>query len=104
LFGSFLILDSIAGATQDLDAWFYKGNALPDLNKSDEALTAFDKAIEINPQNLIARDGKGDALVKLGKADEAMKAFDKAIEIDLHDSKLGIIKKLYLNRLNKSDL
>jgi Flp pilus assembly protein TadD len=31
-------------------AWNGKGNTLNNLNKSDEARTAFEKAIEINPQ------------------------------------------------------
>ena len=60
----------------------HKGLALYKLNKSDEAITAYDKAIEINPQNSYAWADKGDALVKLGKSDEAIKAYDKAIEIN----------------------
>ena len=31
-------------------AWYNKGDALKNLNKSDEAKKAYDKAIEINPQ------------------------------------------------------
>jgi hypothetical protein len=40
----FLILASIAGATQDPMVWKYKGSVLSDQNN---------KAIEINPQNSI---------------------------------------------------
>jgi tetratricopeptide (TPR) repeat protein len=36
-----------------------KGRALDALNKSDEAITAYDKAIEINPTDSIALEGKG---------------------------------------------
>jgi tetratricopeptide (TPR) repeat protein len=50
----FLVLVGIAGATQDSDAWYNKGNALKHLNKSDEAIKAYDKAIEINFHNYIA--------------------------------------------------
>ena len=35
-------------------AWYNKGNVLSDQNKSDEAIKAYDKAIEINPQNSMA--------------------------------------------------
>ena len=49
LFGSFLILVNIAGVAPDSDVWISKGNALSDLNKSDEAITAYEKAIELNP-------------------------------------------------------
>ena len=56
-------------------------SALDDLNKSDEAIKAYDKAIEINPRNAYGWSNKGDVLVKLGKSDEAIKAYDKATEI-----------------------
>ena len=46
-------------------AWVYKGNVLSDLNKFDEAITAYDKAIEINPQSSEAWNNKGKALNKL---------------------------------------
>ena len=49
-------------------------------------MKAFDKAIEINPQNSNAWNNKGVALGNLNKYDEAMKAFDKAIEINPQDS------------------
>lgn len=54
-----MILVSIAGATKDSNSWDGKGIALNDLNKSDEAITAHNKAIEIDPQNSIARYNKG---------------------------------------------
>jgi hypothetical protein len=42
---TFLILVSIASATQDSDAWVSKGIAFDNLNKYNEAITAYDKAI-----------------------------------------------------------
>jgi tetratricopeptide (TPR) repeat protein len=45
------------------------------LNKSDEAIKAYDKAIEINPQDSDAWDNKGIALYILNKYDEAIKGF-----------------------------
>ena len=51
----------------------------------DESIKAYDKAIEINPQNSIAWDGKGDALLNSKKYEEAIKAFDKALEINPQD-------------------
>jgi tetratricopeptide (TPR) repeat protein len=67
-------------------AWNNKGLALDDLNKYDEAIKAFDKAIEINPQYSLAWYNKGRALYKLNKYDEAIKAYDKAIEINPQNS------------------
>ena len=48
-------------------------------------MEAFDKAIEINPQDSDAWYNKGLALTKLNKYDEAMKTYDKAIEIHPQD-------------------
>lgn len=66
--------------------WGEKGANLFGQGKYDEALQAFDKAIEINPQLAGAWTGKGYALIALGKYDEAVQAFDKAIEINPNDA------------------
>ena len=79
---SFLMLVSIAGCVSFAGIPNSSSNNVPILNKSDEAITAFDKAIEINPQNLTAWNGKGLVLYKSNKYDEAITAFDKAIEIN----------------------
>jgi len=104
---AFLILMSIAGATQDPMVWNYKGNFLSDQNnkaieinpqnsidwyikgndlynsnKFDESTEAYDKAIEINPHDSKVWNNKGNALWKQSKYDEALKAYDKAVEID----------------------
>jgi tetratricopeptide (TPR) repeat protein len=54
--------------------WLDKGNALAGQGKYDEAIQAFDKAIEINPQYADAWSGKGTALRQIGRATEAMEA------------------------------
>ena len=46
-----LMLVSIAGATRDSDAWINKGNALSNLNQSEESIVAYDKAIEIDTRS-----------------------------------------------------
>lgn len=52
------------------------------LERYDEALAAFNKALEIDPQCADAWNNKGFALNFLGRHDEALKAFDMAIEIE----------------------
>jgi tetratricopeptide (TPR) repeat protein len=97
----FVLLMNIAGATQDSDAWFNKGNALANLNKYDEAITVFDKAIEINPQDSITWYSKGVALSYLNRLDEAIKAYDKSIEINpqikiiacVYELQIGVFRK-----------
>jgi tetratricopeptide (TPR) repeat protein len=71
--------------------------------KSDEAIKAYEKAIEFNPQNAYAWDNKGIALGRLNKSDEAIKAFDKAIEINPQNSGAWGNKGNALADLNKPD-
>jgi tetratricopeptide (TPR) repeat protein len=76
-------------------------NNVSNLNKYDEAIKAFEKAIEVNPNDLDAWYNKGVALGKLCKFDEAIKAYDKAIEINPNDSDVWYNKGLALDSLNK---
>ena len=77
----FLLIVSIVGAAHDSDVLDDKGDALYNLNQFNEAIKAYDKAIEINPQNSDAWNYKGLALGKLNNHEDAMKAYDKASEI-----------------------
>ncbi len=79
-----------------------KGFAHDKLNEHDEAIKAYDKAIEINPQDSDAWYNKGVALDKLDKSDEAIKAYDKAIEINPQNSDAWYNKGIALDDLNKS--
>ena len=56
------------------------------MNESDEAIKAYDKAIEINPKYSEAWNNKGNALYNQTKFDEAIKAYNKAIEINLSNA------------------
>ena len=55
------------------EEWFDKGVNLSNQSKYDEAMKAFDKAIELNPQYAEAWVGKGFLLYGLRKYDEALK-------------------------------
>ena len=61
---------------------FNKGLSFYHQGKYVEAISAFDEAIEIDPQYAAALCYKSFALDELGKHDEATSAYDKAIEID----------------------
>ncbi|HON37088.1 MAG TPA: tetratricopeptide repeat protein, partial [Methanothrix sp.] len=69
------------GQTTAID-WYNKGIDLDSQGKYDEAIQAYDKAIEIDPQYTEAWSNKGVTLAEQGKYDEAIQAYDKAIEID----------------------
>jgi tetratricopeptide (TPR) repeat protein len=71
----------VSGQTTAQD-WTNKGVDLYNQGKYDEAIQAYNKAIEIDPLDEVAWSNKGNALDDLGKHDEAIEAYDKAIEIN----------------------
>jgi len=58
-----------AFAQTTAEDWFNKGVALAAQDKYDEALQAYDRAIELNPQDAIAWHNKGLTLYRLGEGD-----------------------------------
>lgn len=78
-------LGYVVSITQQKTAenWTHEGDFLLfEQDQMEEALQAYDKAIELDPQFTSAWDGKGLALYGLGRYEEALQAFDKAIELD----------------------
>ncbi len=61
--------------------WTGKGETLAALGRHDEALEAFNKALEIKRDSYKAWYNKGAALAALSRHDEALEAYNKAIEI-----------------------
>ncbi len=61
---------------------FYRGNANADSGKYKEAITNYDKAIELNPQRAIAYNNRGIANFNLDKHEEAITDYTKAIELN----------------------
>ncbi|WP_218461046.1 tetratricopeptide repeat protein [Rickettsia sp. TH2014] len=61
---------------------FQSGNALDNLKRYEEAIQAFDKAIELKPDDAVAYYNKGNALNILERYEEAIVAYDKAIDLD----------------------
>lgn len=67
--------------SQNALAWRSKGVAFGEQGNYDEALKAFDKAIEINPLDAKAWYNKGITLKSLGRTTEADAAIAKAKEL-----------------------
>ena len=64
----------------DADDWTGKGTTLLKLEKYEEALNAYEKAIELSPENTNAWAGKSTALFGLERYEEALNAYEKLIE------------------------
>jgi len=65
-----------------LDHWYDLGCELVNLGQHEEAIAAFEKVLEIDPQFHDAWNGLGTSLNGLGRYKEAIAAFEKALEID----------------------
>ena len=66
----------------DAKEWFAKGLTYFEANKFEEALNAYEKAIEIFPAIPEAWTNKGNTLTALGRNDEALKAYDEALRLN----------------------
>ena len=66
--------------------YFWKGTALHQQNKLEEAVKAFNQAIALNPQDATAYNNLGIALSAQNKLEEAVKAFNQAIALNPQDA------------------
>lgn len=82
--------EAIEAATKGIEAdtkeaaagWNIKGFSQLKLERSEEGLDSFNKALELSPAHPDALSGRGWALGKLGRTEDAMAEFDKAIKAD----------------------
>ena len=66
----------------DVPAIYYKGIALGELGKNEEAIQQYDKVIAIDPNYLNALNNKAFALSELGKNEEALSIISPVVEIN----------------------
>jgi len=81
--------------------WFEKGKEYLENEKFNEALEAFEKAIEYNPEDANVWYNKGVTLDKLGRYEEELEAFEKAIEYNPNDADTWYNKGLTLVNLGR---
>ena len=62
--------------------WSNKGAALKALDRHEEALGCYDKALALDPGNANAWVNKGISLQALGRSEEALSCYDKALALD----------------------
>lgn len=70
---------------------YSQANTLHDLQKYSDALSTYEKAINIRPDYAEAWNGKGKTLYKLKRYEDALAAYDKAIQLkpDYLDAWMG---------------
>lgn len=64
------------------EEWLEEGKTFYNRMRYEEALTAFDQAVRLDPNNADAYNGKGTALFDLMRYEEALIAFDQTIRLD----------------------
>lgn len=59
-----------------------KGNIYSDLGKFPRAISEHNKAIELNPKDVLVYNNRGSVYIKLGEFAKALSDFNRAIELD----------------------
>ena len=60
---------------------FYRGIVLHQLKRYEEAIAAYDTALQLQPNFPFSLQGKGDALYELARYEEAVAAYDDALSL-----------------------
>jgi tetratricopeptide (TPR) repeat protein len=81
-----VLRDVLANDPGHAEAWYKQGNVLKDLNRPSEALSSYQRAIELRPRYAAAHCNRGVVLLALGRTDEALSEFEEAIEIGPSDA------------------
>ena len=83
--------------------WIHKGSSLANLGRQEAAMKCLDRALAIDPRNVIAWSNKGTVLIQLGRLAEAISCFDKVLTIDPRDAIAWNEKGRALAKLNRGE-
>ncbi|MBE9042565.1 tetratricopeptide repeat protein [Oscillatoriales cyanobacterium LEGE 11467] len=70
------------GGMGEVLAWYNLGVALHYLERNEEALTAYNRAIELKPNDADIWNNLGLVLEGLGRLEDAMEAYQRAVSLD----------------------
>ncbi len=59
----------------------FRGNALSDLGRTEEALASYDRGLARNPNDAPALTNRGNVLSRLGRYEEALASYDRALSL-----------------------
>ena len=92
-----------AAQAQDTQELLNKGTEQSKLWNYEEAISYYDKALQIDPKNVPALTNKGVALNKLGRNEEAISYYDKVLVIDPYNVLALTYKGAALSRLGRHE-
>ncbi len=99
---SLVLLENIAAITSDIyEVWYNKGIILGNLDRHEEAVSTFDQAINIRPDESRALYNKGVSLEAMDSSAEAIDAFNQAIRIKPDDYEAWYCKGIALDNLDR---
>jgi len=78
-----------------------KGNILLNWERYQEALSAFNEAIRLDPQEISAHFNKGNLLYDRGQYKEAIQEYDIALRLNPQDPNIAQNRNLALKKLKK---
>lgn len=93
-------LVAIRGQTADL---LRQGISFSKLDRHKEALVAFDKALQVDPNDVKAWISRGFELEMLNRYEEALVAFDKVTELDPNNARAWMFRGMSLDRLDRDE-
>ncbi len=73
--------ETVTGGNETAAWWNDKGIEFAENEQFEEALSAFDRAIQVDPEYALAWYNRGHALRALGRDEEADAAYEKAISL-----------------------
>ena len=89
------------GETLSVEDWLDKGRSYAEARSLDTAISCFDSALALDPENEDVWVSKGNSLEKLGRNNEAIACCDRALKINSKNFKAWNNKGLYLDKLNR---
>jgi tetratricopeptide (TPR) repeat protein len=94
----------LASAQEDqLSYWIGQGEALRHQYKAEEALQAFNTALQLDNTSVAAWAGKGSALSRLGRMNESLQAYDAALAFAPGYIRALVGRAIALSSLNETN-
>lgn len=85
----------------DPDLWYARGNDLTELGRDEEAVAAYDEALQLQPDFFAAWLNRGVALDRLGRYPEAIASFERALRLKPDAASLWYNRGTVLGKLGR---